>query len=98
MYVLQRNIESERQLLVACQDRETKGETKVCEVGKVGPYTTQIGPIQYRSYHTAGVPGVLADGLRGLAGRSRGYPRVSSVSDTIGDSIPASVRHTRPNL
>ena len=25
---------------------------------------------------TAGVPGVRADGLRGLAGRGRGYPRV----------------------
>ena len=41
------------------------------------------------------VPGVRADGLRGLAaGRSRGYPRVSSGSDTIGDSIPASGRYT----
>ena len=52
MYVLQRNIESDRQLPVASQDRVTKGETKVCEMGKVGPYTTQIGSIQYRSYHS----------------------------------------------
>ena len=41
-----------------------------------------------------GGTGVRADGLRGLAGRGRGDPRVSSGSDTIGDPIPASGRYT----
>ena len=42
-----------------------------------------------------GGTGVRADGLRGLAGRGRGDPRVSSGSDTIGDQIPASGRYIR---
>ena len=52
-------------------------------------YTTP-GP----SGGTAGVPEVRADSVQGLAGRSRGYPRVSSGSDTSGDTIPASGRFT----
>ena len=47
---------------------------------------------------TAGVPGVRADGLRGLAGRGRGYPRISSGSDTFGDTIPASGRYSRKKI
>ena len=42
-----------------------------------------------------GGTGVRADGLRGLAGRGRGDPRVSSGSDTIGDPFPASGRYIR---
>ena len=40
-----------------------------------------------------GGTGVRADGLRGLAGRGRGDPRVSSGLDTIGDPTPASGRY-----
>ena len=41
-----------------------------------------------------GGTGVRADGLRGLAGRGRGDPRISSGPDTIGDPTPASGRYT----
>ena len=41
-----------------------------------------------------GGTGVRADGLRGLAGRGRGDPRVSSGPDTIGDPTPASGRYS----
>ena len=47
---------------------------------------------------TAGVPEARAGSLQGLAGRGRGYPRVSSGSDTSGDTIPASGSFIRRKL
>ena len=44
------------------------------------------------SFQVSMVPEVRADSVQGLAGRGRGYPRVSSGSDTSGDTIPASGR------
>ena len=60
-------------------------------------YTSESGQSVFDQFLCAAVvPGVRADGLRGLAGRGRGYPRVSSGSDTVGDTIPASSgRYTR---
>ena len=58
--------------------------------------TLRVGDCVYTapgpSGGTAGVPEVRADSVQGLAGRGRGYPRVSSGSDTSGDMIPASGR------
>ena len=59
--------------------------------------TLRVGDCVYTapgpSGGTAGVPEVRADSVQGLAGRGRGYPRVSSGSDMIGDPTPASGRY-----
>ena len=52
--------------------------------------TLRVGDCVYTapgpSGGTAGVPEVRADSVQGLAGRGRGYPRISSGSDTFGDT------------
>ena len=57
------------------------------------PYHHRLSPLRLRPSPPLLLPCRWADGLWGLAGRSRGYPLVSSGSDTLGDTIPASGRY-----